>query len=45
MRVNAAGRWKGEGVPRAADVIDGIARDLLGAPLPLSIRCWDRLAP
>ena len=25
----------------AAAVIDGIACDLLGAPLPLSIRCWD----
>jgi cyclopropane-fatty-acyl-phospholipid synthase len=25
----------------AAQVVDEIARELLGAPLPLSVRCWD----
>jgi len=27
--------------PRAAQVVDSIARTMLGAPLPLAVRCWD----
>ena len=27
--------------PRAAEVVDALAREVLGGPMPLSVRCWD----